>query len=308
MPRRIIVTLSALVLLAQIAPGRAAAETRNIAFGGTARSYVVYVADTARRAPAPLLVVLHGGGGWAEQMRRYTRFDAIAAREGFVVVYPQGLDRSWNDGREFSGRRTDTDDVGFIRAVIDDVRGKGISIDERRIFAAGISNGGFMAQRLACEASRVFAGVASVTATMPAATGERCKPEQPVSVLIVNGTADPLVPYQGGQVTGPFRMATRGAVWSTDATDAFWAKHNQCGAARREALPDRDKDDRSSVLRYDRAGCRGAQVTLLRIEGGGHTWPGAAQYLPASVIGPVNRDIDGSETIWSFFKSAPRRP
>jgi polyhydroxybutyrate depolymerase len=290
------------------ARGEATGETLSLVHGGATRSYILHVPPGARGRPAPLIVVLHGGGGRAAQMSGFTGFDAIAAREGFVTLYPQGLNRSWNDGREFPGRNTGTDDVGFILAAIEDAKRRGALIDERRIFAAGISNGGFMAQRLACEASRVFAAVASVTATMPAATGERCRPDRPVSVLLLNGTADPLVPYEGGHVTGPFGMKTRGAIWSTDASMAFWARHNRCGGGvRHESLPDRDPGDRTRILRIEHVGCRGAEVALLRVEGGGHTWPGRVQYLPASLIGPVNRDIDGSEAIWAFFKSAARR-
>jgi polyhydroxybutyrate depolymerase len=253
-----------------------------------------------------LVIALHGGGGTATQMMGFSRFNAIAAREGFAVAYPDGTGRRWNDGRVFRGRgETDADDVGFVRAVVADIAAKGTMLDRRRIFAAGISNGGFMSLRLACEAADLVAAVAPVTATMPGDLGPRCRPTAPVAVLVINGTADPLVPYAGGHVRAMF--GRRGAIWSTERTISFWAGHNRCATPPDvRALADRDSADGSRVIEVLYARCAGARVRLLRIEGGGHTWPGGAQYLPMAWIGPTNRDIDASETIWRFFKAAGR--
>jgi polyhydroxybutyrate depolymerase len=288
---------------------RADLQTRTVPVGDTTRTYLLFLpgkAGTFREA-LPLVVMLHGGGGTAEQMVRFTRYNEIAARERFAVAYPQGLTRRWNDGRIFRGRgETSGDDVGFIRAVIADIDAKVVRLDRRRLYATGISNGGFMSFRLACEAADLFAAVAAVTATMPDDLGPRCKPAAPVSVLVINGTADPLVPYAGGHVRTMFGM--RGAIWSTPRTVEFWAEHNRCGAPPVvRALPNHNIGDGSHVIEADYRGCAGGRVRLLRIEGGGHTWPGGIQYLPASWIGPTNRDLDASETIWSFFKSAPAR-
>ena len=283
-------------------------RTRTLDMGDARRTYLLYTPE-APRAPAagwPLVVALHGGGGTAEQMMSFSRFNAIAAREGFAVAYPQGTGRRWNDGRVFRGRgETDADDVAFVRAVVADIAAKGTALDRKRIFAAGISNGGFMSFRLACEAADLFAAVAPVTATMPADLGPRCKPGAPVAVLVINGTADPLVPYAGGYVRTMFSL--RGEIWSTDRTVAFWAKHNGCaGPADVRAMADRDIADGSRVIDIAYLRCAAARVRLLRIEGGGHTWPGGAQYLPAAWVGTTNRDIDASEAIWRFFKGAVR--
>lgn len=290
------------------APASAEVQTRTLAQGEARRSYILFAPD-APRAPADgfaLLVALHGGGGTAEQMMAFSRFNAIAAREGFAVVYPQGTGRRWNDGRVFRGRgETDTDDVGFVRAVVADVAARGTPLNHRRIFAAGISNGGFMSFRLACEAADLIAAVAPVTATMPADLGPRCKPSAPVAVLVINGTADPLVPYAGGHVRAMFSL--RGEIWSTARTMEFWARYNRCaGPPDIRALADRDTQDGSRVIDIAYARCAFARVRLLRIEGGGHTWPGGAQYLPAAWIGSTNRDIDASEAIWRFFQEARR--
>lgn len=283
-------------------------QTRTLDIDGVRRTYLLFVPETPR-APAtgwPLVVALHGGGGTAAQMMGFSRFNAIAAREGFAVVYPQGKGRRWNDGRVFRGRsETDADDVAFVRAVVADIAAQGTALDRKRIFAAGISNGGFMSFRLACDAADLFAAVAPVTATMPADLGPRCAPSVPLAVLVINGTADPLVPYAGGQVRA--MSSLRGEIWSTDRTIAFWAKQNRCASPPDvRAMADRDINDGSRVVDISYARCAGPRVRLLRIEGGGHTWPGGAQYLPAAWIGTVNRDIDASEVIWRFFKASGR--
>ena len=283
-------------------------QTRTLDTGGARRTYLLFVPE-APRAPVtgwPLIVALHGGGGTAAQMMGFGRFNAIAAREGFAVVYPQGTGRRWNDGRVFRGRgETNADDVAFVRAVVTDIAARGTALDRRRIFAAGISNGGFMSFRLACDAADLFAAVAPVTATMPADLGPRCAPSAPVAVLVINGTADPLVPYEGGHVRAMFSL--RGEIWSTDRTIAFWAKQNRCTAPPDvRALADRDLKDGTRVVDISYARCAGPRVRLLRVEGGGHTWPGGAQYLPAAWIGTTNRDIDASEEIWKFFNASGR--
>ena len=290
---------------AQIAVEQPTERTLNHA--GAVRSYVAYVPPTAHRrgAEPPVLIVLHGGGGRAHQIMTFTRFNPIAARDGILVLYPQGLDRSWNDGREFQGRDNSKDDVGFLLAMLDDVERQGIGIDRAAVGVTGISNGGFMAMRMACEAAGQIAGIAAVSATMPAETGARCRPARPVSVLVINGTRDPMVPYEGGHVRAFGR--NRGAIWSTARTVDFWASVNGCNAAPQSAtLADRDPSDRTITIRHHRQGCR-APVTLLEVQGGGHTWPGGGQYLPIALIGPVSRDFDASEAILAFFKSVWRQ-
>lgn len=290
-------------------PAAADVQTRTLTIGGTTRSYILFLPDSRTAVQGlPLVVAMHGGMGTAEQMMGFSRFNAVAAREYFAVAYPQGVTRRWNDGRIFRGRsETDADDVGFIRALVADVAQNVTLIDRRRIFATGISNGGFMSFRLGCEAADVFVAIAPVTATMGADLAARCNPAAPVAVLVINGTADPLVPYQGGHVRGPFG-SLRGAIWSTDQSVAFWTRHNRCAEQPVvTAWPDRDPSDSSRLIESDFRACAGGRVRLLRIEGGGHTWPGRAQYLPVALIGPTNRDFDATEAIWNFFKATPAR-
>jgi polyhydroxybutyrate depolymerase len=293
--------------LAQTAAEQPAEHT--LSHAGAARSYLAYVPPAARRRGAlpPVLIVLHGGGGRARKIMGFTRFNAIAEREGFVVLYPQGLDRGWNDGREFQDRDTGKDDVGFLRAMVADLERQGIGVDRSAVGVTGISNGGFMAMRVACEAAGEIAGIAAVTATMPAETGARCRPARSVPMLMINGTDDPIVPYQGGPVRAFGRG--RGVIWSTERTVAFWAGVNGCSStARSVALPDRDPSDGTTTIRHDYQSCPRAPVALLQVKGGGHTWPGASQYLPVALIGQTSRDFDASEVISAFFKSVWRQP
>ncbi len=306
--RRLFATVVLGTLLASH-PASAEMQMRTVVVGETARTYVLFVPDGSGPPGGrlPLVVMLHGGGVPAELMGLYSRFHEIAAREHFAVAYPHGTGGWWNDGRMIDGRgETDADDVGFIRALVADIGENVTPLDRRRIFAAGISNGGFMSLRLACEAADLFSAIAPVSATMPDELGARCRPAKPVSVLIINGTADHLVPYVGGHARTMFSL--RGAIWSTKRTIAFWVRHNGClDPPAMRVLPDLDPTDGSHVIETDYRGCAGAPVKLLRIEGGGHTWPGGVEGIPAAMIGTTNRDIDASETIWNFFNAAPAR-
>ena len=145
-----------------------------------------------------------------------------------------------------------------------------------------------------------------MAATMPAELGARCRPAKPVPVLLIHGTADALVPYVGGNArTGD---TLRGAIWSADRSIAFWAERNGCaGTPAVRVLSDLDPSDGSRVIETEFRGCAGAPAALLRVEGGGHTWPGALQILPMALLGRTNRDIDATEAIWGFFKAVSGR-
>ncbi|MBN2077840.1 MAG: hypothetical protein JW838_02670 [Spirochaetes bacterium] len=275
--------------------------------GGRERGALLYVPARPLAGNVPLLLVLHGGGGKGRGMISLTRgrFNELAERDGFLVAYPDGIGRHWNDFRDDPidyAHRNNIDDVGFIRALIDAIAARH-PVDGKRVFATGISNGGFMCYRLACELGDRIRGVAVVTANHPEGAKERCRPARPVSVMILNGTEDPLVPYHGGHVTVLKRK--RGAIVSTDETVAFWAGANACSAApRREALPDADPGDGTRIERITYRDCgEGTSVILYRIIGGGHTWPGGKPYLSERIVGRVSRDIAACDVIWKFFTS-----
>lgn len=294
--RRIVLLLLVLLLLSAALPLHA--QSARIEIEGQVRHYRLFVPETLD-SPAPLLIVLHGGGGNMRQIERFTHFTPLAEREGFIVVYPQGLQKRWNDGRVFEGS-TDSDDVAFINGLIDyliDTQ----PVDPQRIYVTGISNGGFMSFRLGCQLSQRIAGFAAVTAMLSEALAPNCAPQRPLKFLLINGTADPLLPYDGGTVTLPPDNTPRGEVRSTAESLAFWAAHNGCAPEPLYAgLPDSNPRDGSRVEITTYAGCEAA-TTLYTVVNGGHTWPGGEQYLPAALIGGTNRDMDASETIWAFF-------
>jgi len=275
---------------------------------GLERQYILYQPSfkTEPSVARPLLLVLHGGGGTHRGMLRLTkrRFNELADRNGFFVVYPQGIDKSWNDGRpdKISGaHRKGIDDVGFLRALIEDLIAR-YPINSKRIFVTGISNGGLMSYQLGCSLPDTIRAIAPVTAQIPAAIAPLCSSESAVSLAVFNGTADPLVPYNGGQIT-VFRRQ-RGAVLSTNETIRIWRRKNRCSPeAGVTELPDVAADG-TRVTKIEYSGCKNeSKVILYRIAGGGHTWPDGRQYLPVRRIGRTTRDINGCDEIWQFFQS-----
>lgn len=283
--------------------GERGTSARSIKVGNVTRSYLLHVPPPYDNTkPAPLVLVFHGGESTPQQMERYTGLSDVADREGFIVVYPEGINRHWNDGREGAPK---VDDVGFVYALIEHL-GRSLKIDRRRIYATGISNGGMFTQRLACELSGTIAAVASVAATMPEAMSARCRPSSPISVLLMHGTDDPLVPYKGGAMP---RTTLGGSVLSAHDTIRYWAEHNRCPQKPSITdLPDKDPQDGTRVRLEAYAKCAGgAEARLYAVEGGGHTLPGGRPYLPERLIGRTSRDIDGSETIWGFFEKLPAR-
>jgi polyhydroxybutyrate depolymerase len=275
---------------------------------GLERKYLIYSPPLkpGHSGKRPLLFVLHGGGGTYRGMLRLTkgRFNELADRDGFFVVYPQGIDKSWNDGRpdKISGaHRKGIDDVGFFRALIEHLAAA-YPIDSKRIFVTGISNGGLMAFNLGCSLPDKIRAIAPVTAQIPSAIEPLCRSESSVSLVVFNGTEDPLVPYSGGQIT-VFRRE-RGEVLSTDETIRIWRKKNRCTSEARAAQLTDNAADGTRVTKIEYTQCAAAsKVVLYRIDGGGHTWPDGRQYLPAGLIGRTSRDINACDEIWEFFKS-----
>lgn len=278
-----------------------------ITSGGRERTFWVHLpAPGALAKPVALVLMLHGHGGTGRNTVDFTRggLNRLADRDGAVVVYPDGIDKSWNDGRIKPGEPDPSqkpDDVGFIRDLIAHMRTK-FQVDDRRIYAAGISNGAMMCHRLACDMADTFSAVGSVIGALGEDLSRTAAPSRPVSVLLIQGTQDPLVPYEGGDVH--FYNRKLGRVLSADATVQWWVNKNGASAtSSRTVLPNTDRRDGCRVVMiHHGSGREGSEVTLMRVEEGGHTWPGGTQYLPAFVVGKVCRDIDGSTVLWEFFK------
>lgn len=301
------ILLACLVLA--MATGCSALDPRTIIHDDTERTYWIYAPDGAKGSQErPLVIALHGGGGEARRFARAFDLRPAADAEPFLLVYPQGIDNGWNDGRIFSGKgsdRTDIDDVGFLDAVIDDVSQE-FAVDASRIYMTGVSNGAMMTHRYAHDRSSRIAAAAAVIGNVSEALAAMGPPAGPVPMLIMNGTDDPLVPYDGGDVE--VGRQRRGAVLSTDASAAFWAAANGCEAnGEPELLPDRDPSDGATLTRTAYTGC-GSPVVVYSVIGGGHTWPGGPQYAPAMIIGPATNDADGLDIITEFLLGEIRTP
>ncbi len=279
---------------------------RKVRAGGLEREYLVHVPPARPGDEAlPVVLVFHGGGGNAEGTARLTGFNGVADRERFIVVYPQGIGGSWNDGRQTrvtQAHRDKVDDLAFFDALLAALSTER-RIDPKRVFATGISNGGIFSHFLAARRSERIAAIAPVVGGIADPFHLQFHPARPVSVLIIQGTEDPLVPYAGGPVAGGGGGRDRGRVIATDEAVKLWVRHNGCAAEpTTRPTPDRDPRDGCVTTSFAWTRCReGTEVQLYRVDGGGHAWPSGAQYLPQSVIGRVTRDF-GTDAIWRFFK------
>lgn len=180
-----------------------ATQAHTIEVGGLTRTYLLHVPPTLPAGPAPLVLVFHGGGGNGPGTERLTRFSELADRERLLVAYPEGVGRNWYDGREFASgsraHRERIDDVGFVAAMLDAIA-RAHAVDPRRIYATGISNGAVFSHYLAAHLSPRIAAIAPVVGGIADPPDAWLRPERPVSVLILQGTTDPLVPYRGGAI------------------------------------------------------------------------------------------------------------
>jgi polyhydroxybutyrate depolymerase len=282
--------LSLALALAATAASAEAARDLTISTADGPRHAIVYPGGAG---PHPTVIVLHGHLGWGAQTARSTGFVEAASRHGFAAIFPDGLKRQWNDGRR-GGETGGPDDVAFLRALATRLIADGIA-QRGRIYFAGISNGGMMSFTMVCEAPDLVAGVGTVIANMPEGL-PRCAP-RPMPVVMFNGTADPMVPYAGGQVG---LRGGRGEVWGTERTAALFAKVDGCGPTRSSRLPHQGLDT-TTVDKIVWSGCRpGTAVTLYRVNGGGHAYYSRPP-LMFGLLGQTNHDVDPAEIILTAF-------
>ena len=239
-----------------------------MSFGGLNRSYRLYI-PAGLNTPAPLVVMLHGGFGSAQQAERAYGWDELADRATFVVAYPDGVGRAWNVNGGCCGRpgRENIDDVGFVNAVVDDISAA-VNIDPRRRYATGISNGGMLAYALACD-SGTFAAIGPDSATQL----DKCTAPHPTSVMHIHGTADPRIRYDGSPGSG---VATPDGGLPVPDLNAFWRNVDRCAQPAATV----DGGVTTSIAQCP----DGRSVALLTVDGGGHEWPSFA-----------------TQRLWEFF-------
>ncbi len=250
--------------------GGARASASVLPFGGLDRTYLLHV-PAGLDHPNGLVINLHGAGETGGSQASLTNYNAVADQHGFAVVYPDGIDFSWADGRGASvPDREGVDDVGFLVSLADRLT-KDLNIEPGKVFATGLSAGAFMAMRLACQRADVVAAIAPVAGSLGSAVP--CAPSRPVSVFATNGASDPVVPYYGGGMVG------RGGPSDIVALPAMadrWRDLDDC-----PALPVEDAVS-AEVHRFTATGCAdGTEVVFVRVNGGGHEWFGGASQASA---------------------------
>jgi polyhydroxybutyrate depolymerase len=256
-------------------------------------------------SPTPVVLMLHGGGGTMQNAQPFTELNNTSNANGFLAVYPQGHTPvqngfSWADGRGTAADNAGIDDIGFINKLLD-VLESGYSADPERIYICGFSNGGFMTQRLACQSNERFAAMASLGSIMDTMLISNCNPNRPKPMLLLLGTADPFVPYNGGEMIGSGNVTP---IVGMDTLVDFWKTNNGCTTANPPInLPDINTNDNSTVtvFEYTDCDCDNSIVKFYRINGGGHTWPGVPNPIYEIIAGPTNQDIHASDEIWDFF-------
>lgn len=273
----------------------------------------------------PVVILLHGLDQDAAEMARLTHFNDFADRDSIIAVYPNSLRGRWNLGggepranrggpyrrpgiygqgypppgpRPEPGERREgaprTPDIQFLNRMLDKITTR-YSVDTRRIYATGLGEGGFMALRMGCSMADRVAAIAPVAAAMPRMLN--CVPSRPVPTLLMNGTDDPIVPYDGGRYKD-------GMLHLLSAEDSAkeWARLNRCSEKPSESKLPSTKEGGKDTKVYIFDNCpENAQVALYSIKGGGHTWPGGEQYMTEKEVGKTSDALNANETIWSFL-------
>ena len=304
-----------LVLVLALAFVAAGDHDRSLTVGGATRTYLVHLPPRfSERGPLPVVVAFHGGGGNSTGFKAYARLDALADREGFVVVYPDGSGRvgrrllTWNAGSCCGGALTqNVDDVGFAVAVLRDLA-RELALDPARVYATGHSNGAMMAYRLAIDASERIAAIATVAGMM---VSSHFPPKRPVPVLHIHSVDDPRAVYTGG--LGPPFPGTSNRVQHSPVESGLrrWAAFDGCpaeprAAEHREGTRRRETGHTATLLVW--APCApGVEVAFWKLTVAGHGWPGGKTPLPVELIGPNTRVINAADEIWAFLRRFTRQ-
>lgn len=278
-------------------------KTINLTIDGTERNFIIYNPKGYNNAgKMPMIFINHGGQGNPTSMIQIADFRAIADRDKVVLVYPAGVQNTWNDGRPTTANTLGINDVNFFRTLCDYMVAN-YSVNNSKIYVTGISNGGFMASRLGCELSDRIAAIAVDVASIEEGIANSCNPTKPVPAMYIQGTLDPFVPINGGTVS----PGVGGTAISHALAIAKWITLNNCNATPVVTdLPDIANDGTTIKQRVYTNVTNGVEVVSYVVLNGGHTWPQGWQYLPEATIGKTTQDMNGCEVIWQFFKRFER--
>jgi polyhydroxybutyrate depolymerase len=256
---------------------------RMIVHRGQKRTYYVYIPPLTGNRPLPTIVGLHGRASTPRNFSLTTNFNRLADRQSFIMVYPEAVGNRWQHNNE---------DLSFITAILTDIE-RARPIDRRRVYAVGMAEGGMMAQYLACATPDQFKAIASVAATLTNRDRLLCRQSQPVSMLLVAGTADRIVPWRGGKQL------------SVPKTIDLWRNKAGCQSQTSgRTILDGNRRDRTQVKIASYQGCQpGLNIALMTVIGGGHTWPGGLGQSPN--LGATTTKINATESIWNFFDRKP---
>ncbi len=284
-----------LLLLCVSAP--ALSQEQSLVHKDVKRKYLVYTPagyDTRPQQQLPVVINYHGGGMTMREQMFYTQMNRTADRENFIVVYPQGIKQDWNVGYGMDYKEG-TDDIGFTEAMLAKLR-QDYRVDPKRVYATGLSRGGFFSLRVAAELPQLFAAVASVGALMPRPVVAHHAKPAPVGVMLMHGSADKVVSFDGKLDDG------KGEGYLSAAESyQYWLKNNAiAGAVAAPKTLDGDKEDGTAATHLEQ-GTGAANVALVTIKEGGHTWAGADAFNIGLPLGKTSRDIDANTVIWAFL-------
>lgn len=263
--------------------------------GSLVREYLIYIPEQLPQdSLLPVIISLHGTLGSAEQMMSFADFRPLAERDHFFIICPEGITQTWNDGRQTKAHLAGIDDVAFIDELITHLINT-FPIDKTRFYITGMSNGGFMASRLACEIPGRIAAIAAVAATLDRNAG--ILPVKPLPVMYIHGTRDPMVPYLGGPT-----KAAGGNAYSHEEVVKLWAELDECTELDITEIADLKNDETSIIKKEYSNPDNKLKVVSYTVKGGGHTWPSGPQYASKYFVGLVSHNLDGCTAIWNFFK------
>lgn len=266
-------------------------QTKTLQHNDVKRKYIIYTPkgyETATGKKYPVVFNFHGSGMTPAEHMLYTQMNKTADQHGFIAVYPKGIKEDWNVGFGMSYKKG-TDDIGFIEALLNQIE-KDYAVNSQKVYAAGLSRGGFFCHRIAAELPHRFSAIATAGATVPDSVAYYHQNRKEIGVLMVHGKSDAIVSYDGKDH----------GYLSARRSYQFWQPTNVKKEKEITTVINKDKNDQTSAeIREIKAGNK--YITLISIENGGHTWPGSDDFNIGLPIGLTSKEIDFNEYMWNFF-------